>query len=103
MSNCTPTPTDAECSTYHSVLEQLVPVILDWNDVAARALSRIDLKLNGVFLPWRDPRFKQHGHTSTKELPTNALVDMLLRESMNETHLVRLSFPYCASPCIANG
>ncbi|KAF7789399.1 hypothetical protein EIP86_000343 [Pleurotus ostreatoroseus] len=52
------------------------------------SLKRIDQKLDGVFLPWRDPRYKHH--PQTKELQTDTLVDMLIREATNKTHLAQM-------------
>lgn len=75
-----------EQTTHPSISISGAIATLQWKSVAAGALKRIDQKLDGVFLPWRDPRFKHH--PQTKELPTDTLVDMLIREATNKTHLV---------------
>ena len=61
------------------------------DDLARDALQRISRKLQGLFVAYQDsgPSPKS---IPEREVPTNSLVDMLIREATNNRHLVRLSF-----------
>ena len=62
---------------------------IDLDDIARNALKRIDRKLEGLFVCYRDREMQKAMKSAPeKEVPTNSLVDMLIREATNVEHLV---------------
>lgn len=72
---------------HDTTLEENPQVRVD--DLARDALARISRKLQGLFVAYRDPgMLKAMKAGPEKEVPTNSLVDMLIREATSNAHLV---------------
>lgn len=68
------------------VEENVVIIPIDKEELARKALTRIERKLNGLFVAYRDKEMESTA--PEREVPTNSLVDMLIREATSNAHLV---------------
>ena len=70
---------------------------MELDDFAREALTRIEKKLEGLFCPYMDDKaLEAMGSTVERVVPTNSLVDMLIREASSKLNLV-CRIPSCSN------
>ena len=70
---------------------------MELDDFAREALTRIEKKLEGLFCPYVDDKaLEAMGSTVERVVPTNSLVDMLIREASSKLNLV-CRIPSCSN------